>query len=235
MAETLASLDADELVAEYQALREVAPRRGDGGYRYFVERTGRPPQTLKESRREEWLAMALANPQAQLALTGETVELLMYALPLYTSGGPKGIRGVDLVGYASETRRFWVVELKAAGTSGYGETPLRALFETLIYGAVVESNMARIADELADQERRVDRLRPGLLIAAPDDYWERWQPNRRIGDWWSVYQAITTAVSEHLDTPLITVSLGQITYLLDIEGRPTVDGVIDCRPVEYSQ
>lgn len=234
MANTLGSLTADELVDEYLELREAAPRRGEDGFAYFVERTGQPPQDEKKNRREERLAMALANDQVSLTLGSESIEVLMYAFPLYTSGGPRRIRGVDLVGYAPNTRRFWVVELKVETNSGYGETPLRALYEALIYGAVVEANMARIAEELESQGRKVEHPRPGLLITAPEQYWERWTPNKRIGDWWTPYCSITQALSDQLETPLETLSLGSVTYKVDANGMPRLDGLAECEPVKYS-
>ena len=179
--------------------------------------------------------MALANDQVAVAVGDETVDLLMYAFPLYSSGGPRRIRGIDLVGHAPTTHRFWVVELKVeANSSGYGETPLRALYEALIYGAVVESNLAHIAGELDGFGRKVDLQRPGLLITAPKQYWERWTPNNRIGDWWSPYRSITEALSEHLQTPLETLSLGRVTYKVDADGMPRLDGLLECEPVRYS-
>lgn len=234
MTNMLGSLVVDELVDEYLELKETAPRRGEDGFRYFVERAGRPPQDERAFRREERLAMALTNDQVSLTLGSETVELLMYAFPLFTSGGPKRIRGVDLVGHAPKTQRFWVVELKVEANSGYGETPLRALYEALIYGAVVEANMDYITGELDGFGRKVDQQRPGLLITAPEQYWERWAPNRRIGDWWSPYRSITEALSDQLKTPLETLSLGRVTYKVDANGMPRLDGLAECELVRYS-
>lgn len=233
MVHTLEALEVNELVDEYLEMKEVAPRRGEDGFRYFVERSGRPAQDVDERRGEERLAMALVNDQASLSVAGENVEMIMYAFPLYTRGGPHGIRGIDLVGHADGPRRFWVVELKVAAKTGYGETPLRALYEALVYGAVVEANQAVIASELSEQARRMEHLRPGLLIAAPDEYWERWAPNERIGDWWTHYCSIATALSKQLETPLETVSLGRIHYEIDAKGRPRIAGRLDGRPVDY--
>lgn len=178
--------------------------------------------------------MALANDNVSVGVDGETVDVLMYAFPLYSSGGPRGIRAVDIVGHASETHRFWVVELKVAAKAGYGETPLRALYEALIYGSVVEANMAHIAGELARFGRKSEYQRPGLLIAAPEEYWRRWTPNERIGNWWSPYRSTADALSEQLETPLEIVSLGRVNYKADGQALPRVDGVLECEPVKYS-
>lgn len=235
---TLLSLDVEELVGEYRELRAAAPRRGADGYRYFIPRPGRPPQSDDARRREEWLAMALWNEAARLSVLGETVDVLMYSFPLYTTGGPTKMRGVDLVGHAFETGRFWVIELKVEARMGagakrpYGETPLRALYEALVYGAVVEANMAEIATEMREQGRDVEHSKPGLLIAAPDEYWETWRPNPRIGGWWTEFQRITVALSQRLGTPIAVVSLGPISQT-PINGLPTLTGALDCRSVSY--
>ena len=44
-----------------------------------------------------------------------------------------------------------VIELKVAGESARGDTPLRALLEGLAYCAIVEANAADIASEVAEQ------------------------------------------------------------------------------------
>lgn len=233
MAATLGALDAGELVSEYHEVKETAPRRGQDGYRYFVARTGQPPQGDIETRREERLAMALANDEAAISVDGETIEMLTYAFPLYTTGGPKGIRAVDLVGHAPLTGRFWVVELKIAARSGYGETPLRALYEALIYAAVVEANADHVASELKTMGRGVEHLRPGILVAAPTEYWQRWRPNPRIGDWWSPYSTITGLLAETLGTPVEIVDLGRVSFQIGPDGRPLLDGELNCKRVRY--
>ena len=234
MAAKLSALDPAELVDEYFEMMAVAPRRGADGYEYFIARTGRPPQKVIETRREERLAMALANDKTTLTAGGETIKMLMYAFPLFTTGGTKGIRGVDVVGHSAETQRFWVVELKIAAQAGKtGESPLRALYEALVYGAVVEANTEHIARELEDRGRKVDHRKPGLLIAAPTDYWERWLTNPGIDDWWTPYFALTAALSEQLATPIETIDLGPISYRIDLEDRPRVQGHLDCQPTRY--
>lgn len=243
MAATLTGIDPGELVSEYYEMMEAAPRRGEDGHEFFVERTGRPPQGTNETRREERLAMALVNDATSITVDGETVELLTYAFPVFSSGGPERIRAADLVGHVSgagtsgtwksDAGRFWVVELKVAARSGYGETPLRALYEALIYGAVVEANMAYIAAELENMGRKVQHQRPGLMIAASTEYWDRWTPNDRIGDWWTPYHSLTTALCGQLATPLETLSLGRISYGIGLDGRARVEGEADCRPVVY--
>jgi hypothetical protein len=229
----LSALDPDALVSEYHEMREQAPHRGLDGYRYFVERTGRPPQSDDERRGEERLSMALVNDGVSLPVGAETIDVLMYEFPLFTTGGKKGVRAVDLVGHAEGTNRFWVAELKVPRGSGYGETPLRALYETLIYAAVVEANMEHIGAELEGLGRRVDFERPGLLVAAPEPYWRKWTPNPRIGNWWDLYRSVAEALGQRLETPLETVSLGEISYMITADRRPRVVGEVECRKVTY--
>jgi hypothetical protein len=242
MAATLRGLAVEELVAEYEEAMESAPRRSEDGHTYLRERSGRPPQTKDARRREARLAMALVNDETLLDVVGEAVDLWMYEFPLFTSGGPRGIRAVDVVGHAPEAARFWVVELKIEAkphpthTSRQpqrGETPLRALYEALLYGAIVEANMAYIADELISLGREVKPMRPGLLVAAPTAYWERWKPNNRIGDWWTPYQSLMAGLSEQLQTSVEAVDLGRITYVIDPDERPRLHGTLECQKVEY--
>ena len=178
--------------------------------------------------------MALVNDGARVTVGNEAVDLVMYAFPLYAAGGIERIRGVDLVGHSAGARRFWVVELKVAARAGYGESPLRALYEALIYGAVVESNMSYIRDELKEQSRQVEYDRPGLLIAAPGEYWGRWAPNKRIGDWWTPFAATTSQLAERLNTAVATISLGDITYRFDEQSFPHLVGEVVCAPVDLS-
>lgn len=233
IAATLTSLDAGILVAEYNEMMLGAPRRGADGYQYFVPRVGGPPQRNDERRREERLAMALANDRVVIMAGGEAIAVIFYSFPLFSKGGAKGIRGVDLVGYAAATRRFWVIELKISAVQGRGETPLRALYETLVYGAVVESNSEHIGRELEAQGCPVDHPRPGLLVIAPSDYWQRWTPDDRIGDWWNPYRHITESLAQELGTPVETIDLGPIAYRIDPDGRPRMTGELDCQPVAY--
>jgi hypothetical protein len=157
----------------------------------------------------------------------------MYAFPLYTRGGPKAIRGVDVVGHSFDTARFWVMELKASGR-GRGDSPLRALCEALIYAAVIEANHEHIAAEMAsDFNRDVAGVRSGLVIAAPSGYWQKWAPTRRTGDWWSMYRRVIDDLSAALVTPMSVVDLGQIDFGVADDGRPFVVGVVESQSVSY--
>jgi hypothetical protein len=212
---------------------ELAPRRGLDGYKYFVARSGAPTSLTSTNRREEQLAMALVNDATALTIGDEIVALIMYAFPLYTRGGPKGIRGVDVVGHSLGTDRFWIIELKAAGT-GRGDSPLRALCEALTYAAVIEANHEHIAGELATQlDLRLPGTRPGVVVAAPTGYWERWKPNARTGDWWSEFRRLVDDLEAALSSPVAVLDLGDIDFETAADGRPYVTGSVATKSVSY--
>lgn len=134
-----------------------------------------------------------------------------------------------MVGYAAQTKRFWVGELKTKPP----ETPLRALLEALIYAAVVEANYEHIAQEMLERGWPTGSPRPGLLIAAPTRYWEAWRPNSRIGDWWSPYKSLTASLANRLERPVETVGLGPVSHRTGADKWPHLDGEIGCQAVEY--
>lgn len=224
----LASLDAEDLIREYDEVREWAPRRGLDGHSYFLERT-KPPQSKDNRRGEQRLAMALARASATVTVGGESVDLLGYAFPLFTTGGKSLVSDVDLIGHSQSSNRLWAIELKAR----HKETPVRALFEVLIYSAVIEANLSEIHAELESWERAIGATRPGMLIAAPSEYWDGWQATPRMGDWWGPYQEVTVALSHRLGAPLETVSLGQIWFENGEDGWPRLVGEFACAPVAY--
>ena len=90
-------------------------------------------------------------------------------MPLKARQGDRGVGKVDLFA-AVDGRLPCVVELKVAGESARGDTPLRALLEGLAYCAIVEANAADIASEFAEQHV-VSASRPTLVVMAPDNYW----------------------------------------------------------------
>ena len=234
LAAVLRDLDLGAVVGDYEQYVVAAPSRGADGHAYFVHRAGAPSSGTPTNRREEHLAMALANEGASLAAGAETANVLAYAFPLFSSGPSAGVRGVDLVGHSSDTERFWVIELKVAQSAGRGDSPLRALFEVLIYSAVVEANQDYISRELGDRYGRTwSQRRPGMVVAAPSAYWKRWAPSRRTGDWWSEFARAVGELSARFETPIAILDIGDVDFESGVGARPHLRGQVECRRVSY--
>ena len=179
--------------------------------------------------------MALANDQAVLALSEEQVDVLMYQFPLYTTGGPAGTRGIDLVGHSHQSGRIWVIEVKVMPKGGRGQTPLRGLYEGLIYAAIVEANHQAIAAELGSAQflRTSATIRPGVIVAAPSNYWSKWKADGHTGDWWPMYAEVVGRISESLETPIEIIDLGDV-WFSGVAGKPFyLTGEINPQNVRY--
>jgi hypothetical protein len=172
---TASSLDADELLVMYEALRDTSPHRHERDKKYFVGHTGVPSTEGVSNRVEEHLAIALCNNMAGLPL-GESDELglLDYQVPLKARQTDMGVGKVDIVGVTA-SGRVAVAELKVTTNSSKGDNPLRALLESLAYCAIVEANASDISDEI-ENTFSIDtaRGRPDLIVMGPDRYWSAW-------------------------------------------------------------
>jgi hypothetical protein len=233
LAETLRSLDVADLLDQYEEVRELAPKRGADNKEFFLVRQDTPiDREPSPSMREDLLEMAMVNDSASLDVGGVQVDVLMRQFPLFSSGSRKGLKGVDLVGHGGD--RFWIIELKVPATKGYGQTPLRALLECLIYCAIAEANARDVRRELHTRYNREHVFsRPGLVIAAPTGYWQKWTPNPVTGDWWSEYTRLLEGLSAALDTPLMAIDLGDVSYIIDEDGYPRLDDQPTSIPVHY--
>ena len=177
------------LAHSYEHLVRVAPRRHARGKRYVHGRTGTTSSGASSNRREEHLAVALCNASRRgvaFALPDRRpFAIIDYQMPLKARQGDLGVGKVDLFAVV-DGRLPCVIELKVAGESARGDTPLRALLEGLAYCAIVEANAADIASEVAEQHA-LSASRPTLVVMAPDNYWAghldhpaagRWLPRR---------------------------------------------------------
>ena len=231
----IAGLDLNEIVGSYHEMVDQAPRRGDDGFPYFKPRTGFPTSGRIGNRYEEYLCMALANDHAVIPIDAEQIDILMYQFPLYTKGGPRGMRGVDVVGHSHQQGRFWVIEAKVKSENGRGQTPLRALYEGLIYAAIVEANHKKISEELASEQFLRESVfpRPGIVVTAPSNYWRRWTADKRTGDWWPVYTELVSQLSDRLRTPIEVIDLGEV-WFAGVAGEPFhLTGEVTVRKVWY--
>ena len=232
MEEKLRSLHVPDLLDQYREARDIAPCRGRDGLEYFVARRRRGVTGASSSMREDRLEMALVGEPAVLDVWGDRIDVLMRQFPLFSSGSRRGLRAVDLVGHGGG--RFWLIELKVLASKGYGQTPLRALLECLIYCAVIEANIEDIRNELATKYGRDHRFeRPGVIIAAPSGYWCKWHPNGTTGEWWGEYTRLLDGLSSGLRTPMAVIDLGDVTYVVDHAGHPLLVGELTSVPVAF--
>lgn len=232
-AETLRLLDVADLLDQYEEVRELAPKRGADNKEFFLVREDTPIDRKPSlGMREDLLEMAMVNDSASLDVGGVQIDVLMRQFPLFSSGSRKGLRGVDLVGHGGD--RFWIIELKVPATKGYGQTPLRALLECLIYCAVVEANVEAIRSGLRSRYGcHHDFVRPGMVVAAPTGYWRKWTPNSVTGEWWYEYARLLDGLGTALDTPLYAIDFGTVGYIVDTDGRPRLTGHLESNAVRY--
>ena len=169
---TASSLDADELLGMYKALRDTAPHRHARDKKYFVGHTGVPSTKGASNRIEEHLAIALCKNMAGLPLgDSDELDLLDYQVALKARRADAGVGKVDILG-ATASGRIAVAELKVTTDSSKGDNPLRALLESLAYCAIVEANASDISNEIKDRFF-IDTAagRPVQVVMGPDRYW----------------------------------------------------------------
>ena len=199
-----------------------ASRRHVRGKRYLHGRTGVTGSGASSNRREEHLAVALYNASrggAAFALPDQRpLEFIDYQMPLKARQDDRGVGKVDL--FAVVDRRLpCVVELKVAGESARGDTPLRALLEGLAYCAIVEANAGDIASEVADQHP-LSASRPTLVVVAPGNYWAGYLDNPKAGRWLSAVRDLVSGLRNTLGLDAYLLALLDATFEMGLNGQP---------------
>ena len=221
VAGTLAE-EVEQLARRYEDLVRTAPRRHDRDKRYLHGRTGNTCSGVSSNRREEHLAVALCNAScggAAFALPDRRpLEIIDYQMPLKARQGDRGVGKVDLFAVV-DGRLPCVVELKVAGETNYGDTPLWALLEGLTYCAIVEANARDIASEVADQYA-LSASRPTLVVMAPEDYWARYLDHPRAGKWLSAIRDLASGLRDTLGLETCLVALLDARFEMGLCGRP---------------
>jgi hypothetical protein len=160
------SLDVAEIVSAYRALCAGAPRRVQP---YFSKtRCGIAPVEANARRREERLAMALFNYGDLPIGDNRYLRVIDYQFPLKARRNDLSVGKVDLLA-VTDSGSLAIVELKIETSN---EDRRIALLEGLIYAAIVEANIEKIADE-AKSFRNCEILgtRPHIVILAASDLW----------------------------------------------------------------
>ena len=206
----------------YEDLVRAAPRRHFRGKRYLHGRTGVTGSGASSNRREEHLAVALCNASrggAAFALPDRRpLEIIDYQMPLKARQSDRGVGKVDLFAVV-DGRLPCVVELKVAGESARGDTPLRALLEGLAYCAIVEANAADIASEIAEQHP-LSASRPTLVVIAPDDYWVWYMNHPRAGKWFSAVRDLVSGLRDTLGLDACLLALLDARFEMGLSGQP---------------
>jgi len=138
-------------------------------------------------------------------------------MPLKAVRGDEGVGKVDLLGLCDDGV-LAVIELKLASSR---EDRRIALLEGLVYAAIVEANIAKIAAEVAARVGSdVKAIRPKLFIVAPTPYWA----DTRAYPTADATASLAAAVSARISTEIVLLSMeGGGATSLGLDGsKPTV-------------
>jgi len=224
----IASVDPDTLCAEYNALRESAPRRAQSGKSYFVGHTGIASGAGASNRLEEHSAIALVNLGRRWPRPdGEWFRFLDYQVPLKARQADTGIGKIDLLGI-TEAGRLVVVELKVEGEcGGRSDAPPAALMEGLRYAAMIEADLEAVAVEA---ERRfgvkLAQLPPIVQLLAPKAWWRRWLELPAAGAWGPPFTELAAAIAAKIGAPVECMALDDVEVIYGLDGQaPRLDPI----------
>ncbi len=186
-----AELSGEALAEKYREELANAPRRSDAGKRHLVGYNTRLAASRQPSRDAEHLSIALLRhcleSGAGLALPeeGGTLDLIHSQVALKSAAEDKskgdadpnrGVGKIDLLGIGPGDRMA-VIQVKYAAPSatrgGTGDTPLRALLETLGHAAIATANRGAIQSEVtAKGGRTMAEAPPIVVLLGSPRYWQ---------------------------------------------------------------
>ena len=215
-AETAADIDVETIREMYLTLRDTAPQRHGRNRRYFVGHSGIPSTRGSTNRIEEHLAIALCNDQPVIEFAAaNTLSLLDYQVPLKATQADAGIGKVDIVGL-TDLNRLTVVELKVTTSTSRGDTPLRAVLESLAYCAIVDANGQDIASEVRERFGRCTAGgRPGLAVLGPHSYWTSWSDTQL-----AAVEGLSDRLARSLEIHIRFIDLGEVSVNTGSDGSP---------------
>ena len=240
LADAIASVNPNQLRAEYRALVECAPHRADRGKTYFVcGHDGILSSGVYSNRCEEHYAIALWNLKTTWPrfLRGDTFSLLDYQVPLKAKQTDDAIGKIDLVGVTSQGR-LMVIELKVKTGKGRGDAPPVALMEGLRYAALVEANHHAIAKEAGERFGiTLAKGSPIVQLLAPMEWWDGWlelgsQSRSVSGDWETAFARLIRGVEAEIGVTVECRALEDAQLTMGLNGQaPTLDRVPALYPV----
>ena len=197
--DSIASVNADTLAAEYKTLRETAPRRSTS---YFSpQRNGTTEKRPSDTRGIQWeprYAMALWNLECRLRRPGGGWQCFRdYQVPLKAVQSNRNIGKIDLLGI-TDRGRFIIAELKCP-RSGRGQSPAHALMEGLRYAAIVEANLHPLASDARKRFGcKTDAEAPPIVqVLGPISWWNDWLDpglkKRAAGNWSRSFAKLASA------------------------------------------
>jgi hypothetical protein len=186
-----AELNGPRLAEAWAAEVSAAPRRQQSGRKHFVAYSRRLAAERKLARDAEHLSLALVEfcrrSVRTLALPDGTgaIELVAAQVALDAIGGAPGdeetaervsVGRADLIGLGPDDR-LALVQIRylppGATRAGTGDTPLRALLESLALAAVASANRAELGAEIEAVCGRAPSEAPPLVaVLASPRYWE---------------------------------------------------------------
>jgi len=221
LAGTIRSVDVDEVADAYRQTVEAAPRRYLQESGFFVGHGGGGEATNIGS--EKVRAKAIFNSASPLTVGDARVQILDYEVPLRGMRSDTGVGEIDLFGVEVASGRTWIIELKVFDNS---DTPLKALFQCLRYGAIVEANWKAIADEAAEKFDVEFRWPPVLCVAADTAYWDKLMETKRAGDWLEALKDLIASLSKDSGFETCLLDLGDLRAELSDDGRARLVGPV---------
>jgi len=170
--------------------------------------------------------MALFNQGNVRFESGHQLRLIDYQFPLKSARADVDIGKIDLLG-VFEDGTLAVVELKVLGNR---EDRRIGLLEGLIYAAIVEANLGKIAAEVTAMHGcLVMPVQPKILLVAPPRFWSDTTLYPPVAGIRGLASEISGAVP--IDIVLLSLRGGQLTDL-GLDGtRPTLQNDVLLSPV----
>ncbi len=239
LSDAIASVDIDTLCAEYDGLREAAPRRSQAGKKYFVGHTGVPSTKGASNRLEEHTAIALFNmgwrwPRSD----GGWFRFIDYQVPLKGRQTDANVGKIDLLGVTDQGRLI-VVELKVEGQGGgKSDAPPSALMEGLRYAAMIEADLDAIAEEAEHRfSMKISRLPPIVQVLAPISWWHHWLLDiAAVGNWAQALAKLANKIHAGTNVPVEFVAFDNVEVTYGSNGRaPRLDHIPALHPVQLDE
>ena len=206
LASAITSLSVETVVAEYEAQKVCAPHRHPTRTYLQSTHTGRPRSGSASLRVEEHLMLALYGSGHNTLTTpsGRGLRIIDYQVPLKAQRSDP-IGKIDGLGL-TDSGSLCLIELKAPRQRG--DSPFRALLESLAYLAVIEANRAALDQEIASVHPGFDPgRRPTVLVVGPRAWWSAWERCAAAGDWKSALARLSAATGQMLDVSITYAAL----------------------------
>ena len=175
--------------------------------------------------------MALFNAGSLALPDGSQLRVVDYQTPLKARREDRTGK-IDGAGLLTDGS-LCLMELKSP-KNGNGDSPFRALLESVAYAAVVEANREQFVSELEDLSRSEERFgsfRDGplsLLVVGTQSWWRKWETSTKAGDWKGPLAALSEELSKCIGHRIAYGALEGFTFTDEDHGtrekRPLLRG-----------